>query len=100
MKKEDSNTLGFLSLVLSNIFTCILLNIHVTSYIFQYRFASRSDLVLLFIGVFFTLIKSCMFPFLTIIYGEFSTLLVERAYGMGTSSPTIILKWFGGGKIL
>lgn len=44
--------------------------------------------------------KSFGFPFLIIIYGEFTTLLVDRSYGIGTSTPTFILKWFGGGKVL
>lgn len=35
-----------------------------------------------------------------IVYGEFTSLLVERTYGIGTSSPTLMLKWFGGGRIL
>ncbi|XP_031637889.1 multidrug resistance protein homolog 65-like, partial [Contarinia nasturtii] len=76
---EDSTTISFISL---------------------YRFASRSDLILISIGLFCTLIKSCTFPFLTLIYGEFTTLLVDRNYGSGTSTPTLVLKWFGGGKIL
>lgn len=67
---------------------------------FQYRFASKWDLFLLFIGCIFTFIKACNYPFLITIYAEYTALLVDRTYGIGTSTPTVILKWFGGGKIL
>lgn len=48
----------------------------------------------------FTVIKSFAMPMMIIIYGEFTTLLVDRTYREGTSSPTAFLWWFGGGKIL
>lgn len=41
-----------------------------------------------------------MIPIVIIVYGEFTTLLVDRALGIGTSSSTIFLPLFGGGKIL
>lgn len=66
----------------------------------KYRFASRWDQFLLLIGLFTTFVKSCSWPFLILIYGEFTTLLVDRTYGIGTSTPTLVLEWFGGGKIL
>lgn len=46
------------------------------------------------------MIKACAFPFQVLVYGELTTLFVDRTYGIGTSTPTLILKWFGGGKIL
>ncbi|XP_055326893.1 multidrug resistance protein homolog 65-like [Sitodiplosis mosellana] len=79
LEEDDSKTLSFLTL---------------------YRFASRYDLILLSTGIFFTLIKACSWPFLIVIYGEFTSLLVDRTYGIGRSTPTLFLKWFGGGKIL
>lgn len=39
-------------------------------------------------------------PVSTIQYGEFTTLLVDRNMVNQTSTPTIIMKWFGGGKVL
>lgn len=45
------------------------------------------------------LIGLCL-PIVTIEYGEFSTLLVDRNMENHTSTPTLILKWFGGGKVL
>lgn len=37
---------------------------------------------------------------LIIAYGELSTLLVDRTYRIGTTSPTHLLPIFGGGKVL
>lgn len=39
-------------------------------------------------------------PIMIIVYGEFTTLLVDRTYREGTSSATIFLHWFGGGNVL
>lgn len=39
-------------------------------------------------------------PLLIITYGEFTTLLVDRHYRIGTSSKTVLLQIFGGGKVL
>lgn len=39
-------------------------------------------------------------PGMIVVYGEFTTLLVDRTLGYGTSTPTMILHIFGGGKIL
>lgn len=47
-----------------------------------------------------TCIKALPFPWTIIAYGEFTTLLFDRTYGNGTSTPTILLKMFGGGKML
>lgn len=52
------------------------------------------------VGIFATLMKSMGMPWTIIIYSEFTSLLVERTYGIGTSSPSPMLSWFGGGKIL
>ncbi|XP_037037810.1 multidrug resistance protein homolog 65-like isoform X2 [Bradysia coprophila] len=39
-------------------------------------------------------------PLMIIAYGEFTTLLVARTYQNGTSSNTILLQLFGGGRVL
>ena len=46
-----------------------------------------------------TLTGLCI-PISTIQYGEFTTLLVDRNLENQTSTPTLILEWFGGGKVL
>lgn len=52
------------------------------------------------LGVIFTLFKALALPWIIIVYAEFTSLLVERMYGIGTSSPTLMLQWFGGGRVL
>lgn len=66
----------------------------------QYRYASRWDLFVIFIGCVCTFLKSLTLPWVIIVYGEFTALMVERNSEKGTISPTILLKWFGGGRIL
>lgn len=39
-------------------------------------------------------------PLMIIVYGEFTTLLVDRTYRVGTTSNTNLLQIFGGGKVL
>jgi ATP-binding cassette subfamily B (MDR/TAP) protein 1 len=39
-------------------------------------------------------------PYGLILYGEFTTTLVDRTIGIGTSTDTIVLNWYGGGRIL
>ena len=66
----------------------------------QFRFATKLDVILILIGIVFTFFKSMAFPLLIVVYGEFTTLLVDRTLGVGTSSTTILLPLFGGGKVL
>lgn len=39
-------------------------------------------------------------PYNVVIFGEFTAILVDRAMAYGTSSPTLILSWFGGGRVI
>jgi ATP-binding cassette subfamily B (MDR/TAP) protein 1 len=39
-------------------------------------------------------------PLIIILYGEFTTLLVDRATENITSTPTVVLNIFGGGRQL
>ncbi|XP_031626047.1 multidrug resistance protein homolog 65 [Contarinia nasturtii] len=70
------------------------------NYFRLYRFATKCDVILILIGILFTVLKSVAMPILIIVYGEFTTLLVDRTLGIGTSSTTIFLPLFGGGQIL
>lgn len=65
----------------------------------QFRFATKWDLFVIFLGVVFTFFKSLAMPISIVVYGEFTTLLVDRTLGIGTSTHTILLPLFGGGKI-
>lgn len=51
-------------------------------------------------GVICTALKAVGMPTFYVAFGEFTTLLVDRTLGHGTSSATVILHIFGGGKIL
>lgn len=57
-------------------------------------------MILIILGVIFTFLKSLAMPFIIVVYGEFTTLLVDRTYMEGTSSDTFALHWFGGGQVL
>lgn len=57
-------------------------------------------MALIVIGILCTIVKAFGMPTFYIVFGEFTTLLVERTLGYGTSSPTIVLHLFGGGRIL
>lgn len=51
-------------------------------------------------GIFFGTLMGLCVPVESIIYGEFTTILIDRVATTGTSTPTTILVLFGGGKIL
>lgn len=47
-----------------------------------------------------TLVKAFGLPAMFVLFGEFTTLMVDRSLESGTSSKTMFLHIFGGGKIL
>lgn len=51
-------------------------------------------------GVLFASIASLGLPYGMILYGEFTTILVDREIRTGTSTRTNILSVFGGGRVL
>lgn len=67
---------------------------------FQFRYATTWDIILMCTGAACTFIRALGMPGFFVVYGEFTTLLVDRTLGYGTSSTTNILPLFGGGKIL
>ncbi|XP_055296579.1 multidrug resistance protein homolog 65-like [Sitodiplosis mosellana] len=83
-----------------NIYQNDLANTDAVNYFSLYRFATKWDMILLLIGITATLLKSMALPIFNIIFGEYTSLLVDRTLGIGTSSTTIFLPLFGGGKIL
>lgn len=56
--------------------------------------------MLVFGGLLMGTLTGLCIPISTIQYGEFTTLLVDRNNENETSTETIIMEWFGGGKIL
>ncbi|XP_037907069.1 multidrug resistance protein homolog 65-like isoform X1 [Hermetia illucens] len=65
-----------------------------------FRFATIWELILIFIACIFALIHALAMPAVILIYSEFVALLVDRTYGIGTTSDTWLLPLVGGGKIL
>uniref|UniRef100_A0A336LJ59 ABC-type xenobiotic transporter n=1 Tax=Culicoides sonorensis TaxID=179676 RepID=A0A336LJ59_CULSO len=65
-----------------------------------YQFATPFQLILVFIGMISSVLSSLGIPFIIVLYGEFTTILVDRVREVETSTPTLILSWFGGGRIL
>lgn len=70
------------------------------SYWKLFRFATRAEVCLVFVGILCASIASLGLPYGMILYGEFTTILVDREIGEGTSTRTNILSVFGGGRIL
>lgn len=70
------------------------------SYFKLFRFATKLDICYVFLGILFASIASLGLPYGMILYGEFTTILVDRTIRIGTTTPTNILHVFGGGRIL
>lgn len=70
------------------------------SYFTLYRYSTIGERLLIFFGVILASLGSIGVPYSVVIYGEFTSLLIDRTTGIGTSSPTFILNIFGGGKVL
>lgn len=70
------------------------------SYFKLFRFATRCEIFLLYIGLIFAALASMGVPYGLILYGEFTTTLVDRTIGDGTSTETVVLEWYGGGRVL
>lgn len=65
-----------------------------------FRFATCGELTLIVLGLILGCLVGLCVPVATIQYGEFSTLLVDRNTENHVTSPTLMMPWFGGGKIL
>lgn len=70
------------------------------SYFKLFRFATSFELFLLVVGLVCATIGSIGVPYNVVIFGEFTAILVDRASEIGTSTQTILLELFGGGRIL
>ncbi|XP_073848261.1 multi drug resistance 49 isoform X1 [Musca autumnalis] len=65
-----------------------------------FRYSTTRERFMMLIGILLSCIGACGMPYSIVIYGEFSSLLVDRTVGVGTSSSTWILHIFGGGRKL
>lgn len=70
------------------------------SYWKLFRFATKYEKFLVFVAILCASIASLGLPYGMILYGEFTTILVDREIRQGTSTRTNILKLFGGGRVL
>jgi ATP-binding cassette subfamily B (MDR/TAP) protein 1 len=52
------------------------------------------------VGLLLGIATGCGVPIVIILYGEFTTLLIDRALENTTSTPTSVLQIFGGGRLL
>ncbi|XP_013191344.1 multidrug resistance protein homolog 49 [Amyelois transitella] len=64
------------------------------------EFALKWELALLALGVFMASLNGLFVPIGVMVYGEFTSLLIDRTVMIGTSTPCLILDMFGGGKKL
>lgn len=65
-----------------------------------YKYATPCEILLLLFGVILACLNGFFVPLGCIIYGEFTALLIDRTIMVGTSTETITIVLFGGGKIL
>ncbi|KAJ9598418.1 hypothetical protein L9F63_010893, partial [Diploptera punctata] len=65
-----------------------------------FRFATCLERCLVIAGLVLGVVTGCGVPIVIILYGEFTTLLVDRAIANITSTPTLVLQIFGGGRVL
>lgn len=67
----------------------------------QFRYATAWELFLTLLGLLFATASAFGIPWNVVVYGEFTTLLVDRSMGGDkTSTRTYLIELFGGGKIL
>ncbi|XP_002061354.3 multidrug resistance protein homolog 49 [Drosophila willistoni] len=70
------------------------------NYLNLYRYSTCFERFMMILSMIIAMVASAFIPYFMIIYGEFTSVLVDRTVAEGTSSPTILLPLFGGGKRL
>lgn len=70
------------------------------SYTELFRYTTGWDYVLLLSAFVAALLQSLVYPIAIVVYSELVAMFIDRTLGQGTSSGTIGLPLFGGGKIL
>ncbi|XP_017054076.1 multidrug resistance protein homolog 49 [Drosophila ficusphila] len=69
-------------------------------YLDLFRYSTACERCVFVFSLLVATASSFFIPYFMIIYGEFTSLLVDRTVAVGTSSPTFALPMFGGGKQL
>lgn len=70
------------------------------NYIHLFRYARGIDFLLLFGALIAALLHALVFPIAIVVYSELVAMFIDRSLGIGTSSTTHALPWFGGGAQL
>ncbi|XP_037954077.1 multidrug resistance protein homolog 49-like [Teleopsis dalmanni] len=70
------------------------------SYLQLFKYSTTFERFLLAIAIVFASLASISVLYCLVIYGEFTSLLIDRSVGNGSSSSTIFLQVFGGGTKL
>ncbi|XP_066999667.2 multidrug resistance protein homolog 49 [Anabrus simplex] len=70
------------------------------SYYQLFRYSTWQERTLVILGILLAVASGVLMPGFIILYGEFTTLLVERNMENATTSKTYLLELFGGGKKL
>ncbi|KAH8372084.1 hypothetical protein KR093_010043 [Drosophila rubida] len=70
------------------------------TYFDLFRYSTLGERFLLALSMIVATLASVFIPYFILIYGEFTSLLIDRTVGVGSSSPTFILALFGGGQRL
>lgn len=65
-----------------------------------FRYSTTCERVLMVWGLVFGVLSGQGLPLIIILYGEFTTLLVDRNMVNVTSNPTVLLQIFSGGRVL
>lgn len=65
-----------------------------------FRFATWWEIMFCFLALLFAGASAACMPMIIITFGEFTTLLIERAYSRGVVSPTKMLHFFGGAETM
>ncbi|XP_021920941.1 multidrug resistance protein homolog 49-like isoform X2 [Zootermopsis nevadensis] len=65
-----------------------------------FRYATYLERFFIFFGLLLSIFSGIGIPLIIMLYGEFTTLLVDRSQDNVTSSPTTVLNIFGGGRQL
>ncbi|XP_063698920.1 multidrug resistance protein homolog 49-like isoform X2 [Culicoides brevitarsis] len=65
-----------------------------------FMFATPLELALVIVGIIFSVLSALGIPVVIVLYGEYTTILIDRVREAEISTETLILKWFGGGRIL
>ncbi|XP_049836465.1 multidrug resistance protein homolog 49-like isoform X2 [Schistocerca gregaria] len=70
------------------------------SYHQLFRYATCAEKFLVLLGITFGIIAAMGLPAFIVLYGEYTSLLVDRAMSNTTITQAVMLSWFGGGRLI